>query len=781
MAKEILYRIEFEGAEQQLNNLDKIAEELARIRIEQNKLNTDDKKSAEQKQREAELLKAMAQERQQAMARERRDILLQQKEYKAQAGTLAQLRVQAQRLGRQLETTWKVGSPEFKKAAGELDLLNRKIREADKSSGNFKSNIGNYAGSIGDAFQGVGLNVGKLTGTLGAATAATGPLGIGLAVLAGGANVLSGAFTATDTISDKFAITMAKAKAATSVFFKAIAEGDFSNFLTNIREAIAEGERYAKVLDYLEDATRGASISEAKYRKEVAQLMIDMRDVTKSQQERIKAVERIVEIETKIGEERLALAKKEVDNELKNKSVINQINKDKLRDLIENYAAYEKQFEFVEKLQDAEKRLREEKAKSGGGASGFEVADQKEVARLTKLVDGLRKATAGYSQEIIAFGKVNSEERQKIADALIKQYEAEAYATDKTRESQTMRARLIAEAFKQQEKGTAASIKNVDNVIKSLEKLRDEAIKADQQLIKLASTLAGGTLRNIKDLKAGKQFVKKATAGGISVADAGLTPELRKSGLKVDIGEEEEIFQVDAAISGAAQFVDIWANAYNDREAALRESLERGLITEQQYQKETEKLQKKQANIQRIVAISQLTADFARTLSALGLGAANTAKVGFPQNIPLLIAFAAQAAGIISNLKGIKFEKGGMINVGGNSHAQGGTKFVGSDGSAFEAERDEVLAIVNKHDSKTLKSLSDINSRHGRSFYGQPSWNYFASGGIYQPNPNIGNSDPGKLIRDIVSQVGNIPVTVSLNEIESKSQLKRKVNVIGSL
>ncbi|SDT16343.1 hypothetical protein SAMN05192545_2914 [Maribacter dokdonensis] len=56
---------------------------------------------------------------------------------------------------------------------------------------------------------------------------------------------------------------------------------------------------------------------------------------------------------------------------------------------------------------------------------------------------------------------------------------------------------------------------------------------------------------------------------------------------------------------------------------------------------------------------------------ATSVGAANTAKVGFPQNVPLLLAFAAQAVGIISAIKGAtksadtatseipSFEKGG--------------------------------------------------------------------------------------------------------------------------
>ena len=40
-----------------------------------------------------------------------------------------------------------------------------------------------------------------------------------------------------------------------------------------------------------------------------------------------------------------------------------------------------------------------------------------------------------------------------------------------------------------------------------------------------------------------------------------------------------------------------------------------------------------------------------KQLSATAAGTAETAKVGFPQNIPLLIGYAAQAAGIISTVK----------------------------------------------------------------------------------------------------------------------------------
>jgi hypothetical protein len=50
-------------------------------------------------------------------------------------------------------------------------------------------------------------------------------------------------------------------------------------------------------------------------------------------------------------------------------------------------------------------------------------------------------------------------------------------------------------------------------------------------------------------------------------------------------------------------------------------------------------------------AATEATVDGIKSVSSTAAGAAETAKVGFPQNIPLLIGYAAQAAGIISTVK----------------------------------------------------------------------------------------------------------------------------------
>jgi hypothetical protein len=85
-----------------------------------------------------------------------------------------------------------------------------------------------------------------------------------------------------------------------------------------------------------------------------------------------------------------------------------------------------------------------------------------------------------------------------------------------------------------------------------------------------------------------------------------------------------------------------------------------------------------------------------------------------------------------------KLAKGGLIPIGGNLHSNGGTTFRGTDGTVFEAERGEVLAVVNRHDAPKLGYLSAINSVHGTPFYGsnRPPMkrNHFADGGLVARN-----------------------------------------------
>jgi len=80
------------------------------------------------------------------------------------------------------------------------------------------------------------------------------------------------------------------------------------------------------------------------------------------------------------------------------------------------------------------------------------------------------------------------------------------------------------------------------------------------------------------------------------------------------------------------------------------------------------------------------------SIVALAQGIANTAKAGFPINIPLLIGYFAQIATVIGTIKSVKFAEGGHGELGGERHSGGGTYLPGIG----EAERGEYFGIINR-------------------------------------------------------------------------------------
>ena len=76
-----------------------------------------------------------------------------------------------------------------------------------------------------------------------------------------------------------------------------------------------------------------------------------------------------------------------------------------------------------------------------------------------------------------------------------------------------------------------------------------------------------------------------------------------------------------------------------------------------------------------------------------------------------------------------KLEEGGFV-IGGKRHSQGGTVFTGSDGSQFEAEKDEAMFVLNRNATSQLKALSSLN----QLFPAMKRVGTFQSGGFPQQN-----------------------------------------------
>lgn len=79
----------------------------------------------------------------------------------------------------------------------------------------------------------------------------------------------------------------------------------------------------------------------------------------------------------------------------------------------------------------------------------------------------------------------------------------------------------------------------------------------------------------------------------------------------------------------------------------------------------------KETAVGKAAFIANKAVAMANILMNLGIGESKTAAIGFPQNIPMIIGFIAQAVGIISAVKGVGFKEGGDTGSYGRSDVAG--------------------------------------------------------------------------------------------------------------
>lgn len=124
---------------------------------------------------------------------------------------------------------------------------------------------------------------------------------------------------------------------------------------------------------------------------------------------------------------------------------------------------------------------------------------------------------------------------------------------------------------------------------------------------------------------------------------------------------------------------------------------------------------------------------------------------GDPTSLPRAIGAGIQAgvfgAANVAKVAGVKFEQGGIMEIGGKRHSQGGTKFYGEDGTSFEAEQGELIGVMNRNASRLFMEFNDryrdggVVKRH----------NVFATGGFVQ-KAVLGKNTNANLNYDLLAQ-----------------------------
>ena len=154
-------------------------------------------------------------------------------------------------------------------------------------------------------------------------------------------------------------------------------------------------------------------------------------------------------------------------------------------------------------------------------------------------------------------------------------------------------------------------------------------------------------------------------------------------------------------------------NKNDEKNKFLKEQLDANLITEAEYNTQKSAIDAEyKANESKLKTEAFKKEKQANIIKATMSTAVGV--VGALPNIPLSILAgilgAAQIA-LIAQQQVPKFAKGGVF--GGNSHSNGGTKGVFSDGTQIEVERDENFYILNKNASRHINGLSNLNQQFG--------------------------------------------------------------------
>ena len=269
----------------------------------------------------------------------------------------------------------------------------------------------------------------------------------------------------------------------------------------------------------------------------------------------------------------------------------------------------------------------------------------------------------------------------------------------------------VIEEASERETEMAIQIERVNRARAKAEILEQEEIKNQEKLLQLAKDRKvelekEADLQNILD----EQF-KRAFEDKKEIADEEIdwltlpdeTEEEQKADNILKIHQQVTNQSIAAAEQEKQETIQNEQEAAQFRQASMQQGLA-GL----------DKFAQERGVILNASLLADQVRGLAGTIIALTQGTANTAKVGFPQNIPLLIGFAGQVAGLVSTLSSIKvgtskYAEGGHGELGsegtvlsGKRHAQGGVNL----GEIGEAERGEHFGIINRQ--MTQKYRSDL-------------------------------------------------------------------------
>ena len=643
-----------------------------------------------------------------------------------------------------LRMAWRKMTDEQKAANPQMlatiQALDKQLKGADASIGNFQRNVGNYPQILQQILpvqSQVGQGLMQLAQNAGASTGAIGALGVGLGAAVGAYKLFQQAQELTQTVGDAVAIKVAGWEAVYEKFIRTIVSADFSNFWEQLRRVKEVGEETAAVLDELFERNNALTIAESKASVVQQRNLMIMRDQTKSIKERKEAGEAYMASVMEIANVRKDIAEQEFGAKLTNFAAQTGMSEEDAKFYIENYNKYR---EAANKYAEEEKKAIDfadarRKALRENLQADADNAEANRQAQIEANKQMYNSMTADEQRFITISSKYNNANDALTADLVQAWAKVEGAIANALQSSQRA-ATTVNSLTAQQQRKTQIDTSKVGLIKeqKSNTKIKVDGLfeeferEADAEWEGFAEVQAGNMVKAaeiaiddfIEEMEAEPAIVLDRIKQSPFAKALGVTDEQLTSIKSQAMQAAQQIYgSIQQAAQEASQRrLDNELKAVEteaEREKAiLKAKLDSGVLNEKQYEKKIAEIDK-QAEARREEAQKEaferekrwniLTAIMN---TAMGVTAA-LKQLPSPKAWIEAALVTATGAAQVATISAQKFARGGVLR--GPSHAQGGIKGY-IEGQPFEVEGKET--IINARSSEKYRNeLSWINSDNG--------------------------------------------------------------------
>lgn len=719
---------------------------------------------------------------------------------------LAQNTVELNKMSEAQRTTSKEGQD----LTEQTKALSDKLKEMEKSVGDNRRNVGNYAESVKDGIlqtQGLTGGTGALVGQM-----KSGIAGVQAFNAALKANpiifVVSLVLTLIGTIeklmkrNSELATSLNAAFAPFKVIFGRLLDwitGLFEGvafLLENLakgvtwlldklgliseetKRAAAEGARLAGETQKIYQAETAALVPMAQMRREMEELKTLAADQNKTTAERSKLLEQATDKLHAIRDLELSV----LDAKYKQIKAENQLGYTSDED-------YRKEQEALAALDAARASYATQEKEMAGQVSGFEKAERdKQVADAKAAAEKKKKATEAATKAEAEAVKKQAEVLKKAQEETIKAYEQSV----KTMELEIAETQL---------RTGKTSIEETQHVIN--EQIALEKFKRDQKLITEQEYLNNVRALNLQfetEVKADadRRVEQKKAADALNLEN-----ERALADLKLSNDLDSELARLDAkkALEIAnAEAIGAETTAITERFEIMKDD-----VRQKYYNAQLEMAAGTAGQLSSLLGEESAAGKAFATAQALintYLGASKALAQGGIWGIAqAAIVVAAGMKNVMSinktkepdtkiNTSVKKYAKGGQIY--GASHAAGGVTFTGSNGQQFEAEGGENMYILNRKASGAINALSALNMEYGGRSFGSSGVYRYANGGKIDvgggvkmdlpSNFSLSNDSLQKLAAIMYDSVASVPAPqVAVTDIDAGQQQYNSVQVAANL